>query len=108
MMRSGIDITKPFNRMLDACANFVSAIKDFKFKAPKKRNKAPKANKWSEKKEEATTTNNKSTQSKEKATASPEDQADLDRILDKIKKSGYTALSAEEKKRLFDVSSRIK
>lgn len=108
MMRSGIDITKPFNRMLDACANFVSAIKDFKFKAPKKRNKAPKANKWSEKKEEANATNNKSTQSKEKATASPEDQADLDRILDKIKKSGYTALSAEEKKRLFDVSSRIK
>ncbi|MDH6310707.1 membrane associated rhomboid family serine protease [Dysgonomonas sp. PFB1-18] len=30
----------------------------------------------------------------------------IDRILDKIKASGYTSLSAEEKKRLFDASNR--
>ncbi len=31
---------------------------------------------------------------------------DIDHILDKIKASGYTSLSAEEKKRLFDASNR--
>lgn len=36
------------------------------------------------------------------------DEATLDEILDKVKKSGYGALSKEEKQRLFDVSRRIK
>lgn len=36
------------------------------------------------------------------------DMETLDEILDKIKKSGYTSLTAEEKRRLFDVSSRMK
>lgn len=36
------------------------------------------------------------------------DQAELDSILEKVKKSGYTGLSAEEKRRLFEVSKRIK
>lgn len=31
---------------------------------------------------------------------------EIDRILDKLKKSGYTSLTTEEKKRLFDVSKR--
>lgn len=31
---------------------------------------------------------------------------EIDRILDKIKQSGYTSLTAEEKKRLFDASNR--
>ncbi len=31
---------------------------------------------------------------------------DIDRILDKIKASGYSSLNAEEKKRLFDASNK--
>jgi membrane associated rhomboid family serine protease len=33
-------------------------------------------------------------------------EADLDKILDKIKQSGYDSLSSEEKKRLFDASKK--
>lgn len=102
MMRRGTDITRSFNSLLDHIANSFASIKDFKFP---KRNKAqkPKANKWNNNKSQQTNTN-----PTDKASASPEDQAELDKILDKIKKSGYTALTAEEKKRLFDVSKRIK
>lgn len=31
---------------------------------------------------------------------------EIDRILDKLKKSGYGSLSSEEKKRLFDASKK--
>ena len=105
MMNRGIDITKPFNNTLDWFANLFPSIKDFKLpkRAPK-----PKAKKWEQGKNNPNPYQNNSDKSSSKATASPEDQAELDRILDKLKKSGYTALSAEEKKRLFDVSSRIK
>lgn len=34
------------------------------------------------------------------------DQSEIDRILDKIAQKGYSSLSAEEKKRLFDSSKR--
>lgn len=104
MMRQGIDITRPFNKMLDSFANLFHAIRDFKLP---KRAKKPKAKKWDNKQATSATRKNESSTEK-KATASAQDQAELDRILDKIKKSGYTALSADEKKRLFDVSNRIK
>ena len=32
------------------------------------------------------------------------DEAEIDAILDKIRRSGYASLSAEEKKKLFDAS----
>ena len=32
--------------------------------------------------------------------------AEIDRILDKIKQSGYNALSAEEKRKLFDAGKK--
>ena len=35
-------------------------------------------------------------------------EEEMDRILDKIRKSGYGALSEEEKRRLFDISNRHK
>ena len=103
MMRRGKDITRSFNLLLDGIANTLTTFKNFKF--PKRnKTKKPKANKWDSTKSPRCPNSN----STEKASASPEDQAELDKILDKIKKSGYTALSAEEKKRLFDVSKRIK
>ena len=103
MLRRGTDITRPFNKLLDFFVNTYVAIKSFKFPKFTKKS-APKAKKWD--KTSASTTNNSNTTTK--ATASPEDQAELDKILDKIKKSGYTALTSEEKQRLFDVSKRIK
>ena len=39
---------------------------------------------------------------------SKNDEACLDEILDKVKKSGYGSLTKQEKDRLFDVSRRIK
>lgn len=39
---------------------------------------------------------------------SPEENASLDMILDKIKKSGYASLSADERQRLFRASSKLK
>ncbi|MBE6319097.1 MAG: rhomboid family intramembrane serine protease [Bacteroidales bacterium] len=102
MMRRGIDITRSFNYLLDGIANSFSVLKNFKFPECNKE-KRPKANKW-----KTTKTQQNNSNVAGNASASPEDQAELDKILDKIKKSGYTALSAEEKKRLFEVSSRIK
>ena len=40
-------------------------------------------------------------------TKTPTDEDTLDAILDKIKKSGYTALTPEERARLFDVSRKV-
>ena len=34
------------------------------------------------------------------------DEAELDRILEKVKKGGYASLSEEEKRRLFEASSK--
>ncbi|MGM9846105.1 MAG: rhomboid family intramembrane serine protease [Muribaculaceae bacterium] len=36
------------------------------------------------------------------------DRAELDRLLDKVRHSGYASLSAAERRRLFDISGRIK
>lgn len=107
MMKKGIDITNPFNRILDSCANIFSSIKEFKFKRPKQQKSTPKTSKWSSNTNNGNKTHPNNANSN-KTTASAEDHAELDHILDKIKKSGYSALSADEKKRLFDVSSRIK
>lgn len=43
-----------------------------------------------------------------RAKASRSDEDTLDEILDKVKKSGYASLTQAEKRRLFDVSNRIK
>lgn len=82
LMNRGIDITAPFNRLLDRMANAIRRVssprkKQFGNKTPRQPDPA-------------------------------NDRRDLDEILDKIKKSGYSSLSADERRRLFDVSSRIK
>ena len=41
-------------------------------------------------------------------TIPPDPQADLDIILDKIKRSGYSALTPDERRRLFEISRKIK
>ncbi len=42
------------------------------------------------------------------ANSSKADQEELDRILDKVRRSGYGALTPKERRRLFDLSSRLK
>lgn len=87
-LRRGQDITAPVNRLLDHLANLFKRRPAPRFKVYENKGKT------------------KAPQSHKDATA--DDRAKLDEILDKIKKSGYTSLTPEERKRLFDVSSRIK
>ena len=87
-LRRGIDITKPFCQVADRVANaFAPRRRRPSFRpysgSPHSRPSAPRA-------------------------GNADDQATLDTILDKIKKSGYSSLTPDERKRLFDVSSRIK
>jgi len=87
-LNRGIDITKPFNSMLDNIANLLRRASHKKAKRQHTQKAAYKNN-----------NSNASTTA---------DEGTLDEILDKIKKSGYTSLTNEEKRRLFDVSKNIK
>lgn len=105
-MRSGHDITRPFNRFFDRLANFFSRIH-----SGVRRPSFPHVNPFnpsSEKNRSGKGSPKNTSDSSPTREFTPDDQAALDAILDKIKKSGYTALSQEEKRILFDVSKRIK
>lgn len=93
-MRRGIDITRPFNRAIDAAVTFFQSLRMPSFKRARKPAASYRSSASSQR--PATPTDN-----------SARDQAELDKILDKIKKSGYASLTADEKRRLFDVSKRI-
>lgn len=81
--KKGVDITRPFVAVTDGAVNLWRNIT-----APRRKKARPYATAGSK------PANN--------------DEATLDEILDKVKKSGYGALSKEEKQKLFDVSRRIK
>lgn len=88
LLSRGTDITAPFNRMIDSAVNLFRSAS-----APAKANK-----RFGKKKPKQPSSD-----------PSPEsDRRDLDIILDKIKKSGYSSLTPDERRRLFEVSSRIK
>ena len=91
MMKRGQDITRPLNRLFDMFVNGWHSITTIRL-----RNKTPES----------------SYKYQSSSASSPsiddDDRAQLDEILDKIKKSGYAALTPEERKRLFDVSRRMK
>lgn len=96
--RKGINIAAPFNSMTDSIVNLWKRIT-----APRQ----PKANSS----QSGGTFYHAGTAtgtSGNKKPAAEADEVSLDEILDKVKKSGYGALTAEEKKRLFDISRRIK
>ena len=89
LLRRGTDITIPFCRVADMIANlFKGGVKKPGFKRY--------------------TGSKTSSRNSVPHTDSQADQAELDIILDKIKKSGYSSLTPDERKRLFDVSKRIK
>ena len=88
MIKSGKDITDPINRI-------ISSINDFF-----KRNKKPRF---------TVHTNTSKTDEEwnmENQNRKRENNEEIDKILDKIRKSGYTNLTDEEKKRLFDLSKK--
>lgn len=89
-LKRGHDITAPLNSLIDAIVNLFRRrpkVRPTRFRA----SGAPSA-----------------PRPKAPSAASAADQAELDNILDKIKKSGYSSLTADERARLFDVSRRIK
>lgn len=89
-LKRGHDITAPLNSLIDTIVNLFRRrpkVRPARFRA----SAAPSA-----------------PRPKAPSAASAADQAELDKILDKIKKSGYSSLTADERARLFDVSRRIK
>ncbi len=91
----GVDITAPFNAIADKT---VDLFRKIRFR-PRRRTSGPQPG----------PSRGFTTSATGRArTATPRDQADLDIILDKIKKSGYTSLTPDERRRLFDVSDGIK
>lgn len=89
MLNRGTDITVPLNSAIDSVVNSLKRIKrPTQVKAKKQQ------------------THGQTYTSQQNARES--DRNNLDEILDKIKKSGYSALTPEERKRLFDISRRIK
>lgn len=86
-LRNGRDVTKWLNTVMDWFSRGIS----FKRPIPKSKMKATRGGKADDYDYNA----RKKQQSEE-----------IDRILEKLKKSGYASLSTEEKKRLFDASKR--
>ena len=88
--KKGRDLTKGFNRIVD---NLVLLFHS--------RNKGDKR-----KHQNAGRTRYRNTDDEEYLRRRQENVAEIDRILDKLKKSGYESLTTEEKKSLFDASKR--
>ena len=86
-LQKGHDVTKWINRVFDWCSG------GFKFKA------SPKKPKMKVEKGGRTADYDYNARKKQQS-------EEIDRILDKLKKSGYASLTTEEKKRLFDASKR--
>lgn len=100
MLKKGIDITKPLNALIDGVVNIFHRMvhsrreenaRTFDYMRYRKPNTA------------------QSRPSSGSSSSKPSfDEGRLDSILEKIKKSGYGALTSEEKRILFDESRKIK
>ena len=88
MINSGKDITEPINKLITWVNDFFKRNKKPKFTIHKNTSKTD---------EEWNIENNNRKR---------ENNEEIDRILDKIKKTGYANLSDEEKKKLFDLSNK--
>ncbi len=82
--KKGRDITAWLGKMIDIFTNLFKPVKKSKLKVTYKRSE------------------NNTTQNRQKSN----DQEIIDAILDKLKQSGYSSLSADEKKKLFDASKK--
>lgn len=90
-MKRGHDITIPLNRLFDFFVNSWHSLTSMSFRS---------------RKHKPSHTYHASSQSS--PSISDDDREQLDEILDKIKKSGYAALTPDERRRLFEVSRRMK
>lgn len=88
MINSGKDITEPINKLITWVNDFFKRNKKPKFTIHKNTSKTDEE--WN------IENNNRKRKNNE----------EIDRILDKIKKTGYANLSDEEKKKLFDLSNK--
>lgn len=95
LFNRGIDITRPVNNLTDR----IVAL--FRSKGAPCHDRQRKA-KFKFRPKKASRQQNSSTPSE------ADDRRNLDAILDKIKHSGYTALTADERRQLFDISRRVK
>jgi membrane associated rhomboid family serine protease len=87
-MQKGKDISSWVNRIMDVFVNLFSSLT------------------WGKKKSKLKVTYSRREKDYEYNQRKHKQEVDLDKILDKIKQSGYDSLSSEEKKRLFDASKK--
>lgn len=99
-MKRGTDITRPFNRCFDHIANLWNSIAAFFVRS--------RRSQTSQTRQTGPTSPTDKTGKPGTPNCSRDDREALDAILDKIKKSGYSALTPQERQRLFDVSRKIK
>lgn len=92
LFNRGIDITRPVNSL---CDKFVGLLRRGRTNHAQSR---PKAKFRPQPKRDDSG----------KKPNPDDDRRNLDAILDKIKHSGYTALTADERRRLFEISKRVK
>ena len=107
-LKRGHDITRPFNAAFDRMANlwnrFASTV--WGSFASRHDKRATSGNGSAQRPSSARPSS--SAQRTPSPSCGSDDREILDTILDKIKKSGYSALTPEERQRLFDVSRKIK
>lgn len=96
LFNRGIDITRPANILTDRIVGF------FRQGFPNGNARRGRKTKFKFRKKPSAGKNNSSTAS------DADDRRNLDAILDKIKHSGYTALTADERRQLFEISKRVK
>lgn len=106
-LKRGHDITRPFNSGFDRLANlwnrFASTI--WGSFTPRQKAQGPAAGQGGGR---TNRTQTPPPYGQKNPSCDDNDREILDAILDKIKKSGYSALTPEERQRLFDVSRKIK
>lgn len=91
----GKDLTAPMNRMIDRFVNLITRKPTFKvFRQEKKAS------------DNRQQQNHRPETDDEYLRRKKDENRVIDEILDKLKRSGYESLSAEEKKRLFDASRK--
>lgn len=83
-LKKGTDITRPLNSLLDSIANLGKRGRFHTNTASQRHDSSTKPH------------------------TAADDRRELDIILDKIKKSGYTGLTPDERRRLFELSRNIK
>lgn len=89
----GTDITKPLNTLIDKIVTLFSKKPEISFKQNIRKK---------QRRQSTTKTETKKNNSK----ASKTELSEMDAILEKIKHSGYTALTDEEKEKLFNISKK--